>query len=91
MFVLSIPDWGVTPFAAGRNRAVIANEIDQFNAAARSVCTEQSVLFIDITPLSRTAYGDATLVAPDQLHFSGKMYGLWVEKAAEPVKKLLQP
>lgn len=89
VFVLSIPDWGVTPFAAGQNRAQIGREIDQFNAEARAVCTQQGVLFIDVTPLSRTAATDALLVASDGLHFSGKMYALWAETATGPVQKLL--
>ena len=35
--VLSIPDWGVTPFANGRDRDRIAREIDQYNAASREL------------------------------------------------------
>jgi lysophospholipase L1-like esterase len=31
VFVLSIPDWGVTPFAEGRDRNKIAKEIDEYN------------------------------------------------------------
>jgi lysophospholipase L1-like esterase len=89
VFVLSIPDWGVTPAGTGQDRSKIAQEIDAFNAAARAVCAQQGVLFIDVTTVSRTASGDASLVASDQLHFSGKMYALWAEQAAEPVRKLL--
>ncbi len=90
VFMLSTPDWGVTPFAAGEDRARITREIDQFNARASALCAQLGVAFIDITPISRTAYGDASLMASDQLHFSGKMYGLWAEKAAGPVEKLLR-
>jgi lysophospholipase L1-like esterase len=88
VFVLSTPDWGVTPFAAGNDRAKIANEIDGFNAVAQEECKKLNIIYIDITPLSRTALGDASLVASDKLHFSGKMYQLWAEKALTVVKSL---
>lgn len=81
VFVLSIPDWGVTPFAKGSNQAQIAAEIDAFNAIAKEECDKLSIVFIDITPLSRTAKDDLSFIAQDGLHFSGKMYRLWAEKA----------
>ncbi len=81
VFMLSTPDWGVTPFGVGSNRSNIANEIDGFNAVAQEECKKLNIKYIDITPLSRTALNNPTLVASDQLHFSGKMYQLWAEKA----------
>jgi lysophospholipase L1-like esterase len=82
VMVLSIPDWGVTPFAAGRDRAAIAADIDCFNA----VCAEEShaagVIYVNITPISRAAAHDASLVAPDGLHPSRVMYARWVEAIA---------
>src|SRR3546814_3774459 len=61
VLVLSIPDWGVTPFAAreGRDGAQVAREIDAFNAAARDTCGERGVAFVDITAASRGGGGDA--------------------------------
>ncbi len=88
VFMLSTPDWGVTPFAAGSNQAKIANEIDGFNAVAQEECKKLSIKYIDITPLSKTALNNASLVASDQLHFSGKMYQLWAEKALPVVLSL---
>lgn len=73
--VVSIPDWGVTPFAAGRDRAKIGQEIDLFNAINREETKRGGARYADITPASRR---DATLVAPDGLHPSAKMYAQWV-------------
>jgi lysophospholipase L1-like esterase len=76
--VVSIPDWGVTPFAAGRDRAKIGGEIDRFNAIAAEETKRAGARYADITPVSRHAAGDATLVAPDGLHPSAAMYAQWV-------------
>lgn len=80
VIVVSIPDWGVTPFAEGRDRAKIAREIDQFNAINREEATRAGAKWVDITPISRGA--DPALVAADGLHPSGKQYGEWVKLIA---------
>ncbi|MGM9509484.1 SGNH/GDSL hydrolase family protein [Larkinella sp. GY13] len=91
VFVLSIPDWGVTPYAAGsgRDRQQIAKEIDAFNDVALDECKKAGIVYVDITPTSRTAAGDPSQIAEDRLHFSGKQYRQWAEKALPVVKKLL--
>jgi lysophospholipase L1-like esterase len=81
VIVFSIPDWGVTPFAQGQDRALIGRQIDQFNNVCREECGKQSVAFIDITPISKKAAGDRALVADDGLHPSGKMYEQWAREA----------
>lgn len=75
--VVSIPDWGVTPFAEGRDRAKIAAEIDSYNAVNREEAARAGARYVDITPVSRG--GDRALVAGDGLHPSGKQYGEWVK------------
>ncbi len=90
VFVVSIPDYGVTPFAAQRNTAQIAQEIDIYNAMADGICEKYGVAYFDITPISKRAKDDLTLLAGDELHPSGKMYALWVEHMAEGVRKLLK-
>ncbi len=80
VLVVSIPDWGVTPFALGRDTAQIAAEIDAFNAVNREEAEKAGVAYVDITPYSRTAATDSDLTAPDGLHPSGKMYTGWVEQ-----------
>ncbi|MEM6262508.1 MAG: SGNH/GDSL hydrolase family protein [Bacteroidota bacterium] len=79
VFVLSIPDYGVTPFGQNRDPEKIAREINQFNAAADSICQLYQINFFDITPISREAAQDRSLLAPDLLHPSGKMYARWVD------------
>jgi lysophospholipase L1-like esterase len=88
VFVLSIPDWGVTAMGEG-NRDHIATEIDSFNAIAKDECDKLKIVFIDITGISRTALNDPSMIASDQLHFSGKMYRLWVDEAILQVRKLI--
>jgi lysophospholipase L1-like esterase len=80
--VLSIPDWGVTPFAQkeGRVAEQVAKEIDTFNAAAQEISEKLGVVFINITPHSRLAATDLNLLASDGLHPSGKMYAEWVQQ-----------
>jgi len=79
VIVLSIPDWGVTPFAAGFDRPRIALEIDEFNRVNRRLSTDAGVHYIDITPLSRQAGQEPANLAEDGLHPSGKMYAAWVD------------
>lgn len=88
--VVSIPDWGVTPFAEGRDREKIAAEIDRFNQVKKEESEKRGVAFINITGISRVAETDSSLLAVDGLHPSGKMYRLWVEKIAPVLIEKLQ-
>lgn len=85
--VLSIPDWGVTPFglSSGKSAKAIADEIDAFNAINREETLAQEISYTDITPASRNAATDLALVAKDGLHYSGKMHLQWA--AAIPISK----
>ncbi|MBN1668675.1 MAG: SGNH/GDSL hydrolase family protein [Anaerolineales bacterium] len=89
--VLSIPDWGVTPFAAGRDRDQVAAEIDAFNAANRQISQAAGVDYLDITPISRQAVTQADLIAADGLHPSAQMYALWVDALLPTVTAILAP
>jgi lysophospholipase L1-like esterase len=80
VLVLSIPDWGVMPFASGRDRARIAREIDAFNAVCREEASRTGAVFIDVTDISRGAAQDPSLIAGDGLHPSGRQYARWVER-----------
>lgn len=80
VIVLSIPDWGVTPFASNRDSKKIAVEIDQFNAVNKEETEKAGARYVDITPISREAVNEPSLIAPDGLHPSGKMYTMWAEK-----------
>ena len=81
--VLSIPDWGVTPFAAGRNREAIRKEIDDFNRINREKSMLLKVHYADITAGTREASTDLSLLANDGLHPSGKDYGRWAKMVME--------
>lgn len=85
VIVLSIPDWGVTPFARDRNRVRVASEINAYNAANKLMATRYKVHYIDITPWTREAATDHSLLACDSLHPSDKEYKRW---AAEIVRKI---
>ena len=90
VLVLSIPDWGVTPFARNdkRDAGTIGGEIDAFNAVAQKICAKEGVAFVDITPISRERGADAEMLAADGLHPSAAMYTLWTQ-AALPVARAL--
>lgn len=90
VFVLSIPDWGVTPSAAGRDREQIAREIDAYNAANKSISEQLKVHYIDITPWTREAVNDPSLIAGDGLHPSVKEYRRWSEKLADKIKAVIK-
>jgi len=81
VLVLAIPDWGVTPFAEGRDRAKIAAELDAFNAAKRAVCASKGVTFVDISVVSRKFGGQATHLAGDGLHPGPALYLEWARAA----------
>jgi lysophospholipase L1-like esterase len=85
VFVVSIPDYSVTPFVSQSNKARVAEEIDQYNDINRQETEKAGVTYIDITPISRLAANDASLLASDNLHPSASMYRMWVELMAEEV------
>jgi len=91
IFVLSIPDWGVTPFAKnnGKSASQIAKEIDAFNLINKQESVLLKANYLDITPISRTAVLNLNLIADDGLHPSAQMYALWVEKLVPMVKLAL--
>ena len=81
VLVVSIPDWGVTPYAEGRDRARIAREIDRFNEANREATRRAGARYVDVTGRSRSAAGDRGSVVGDGLHPSGGMYEAWARLA----------
>ena len=86
VLALSIPDWGVTPFAfaGARDVQAIADDLDAYNAAARELCKAHGVAFVDITAISRDRGGDPAMLADDGLHPSAAQYARWTD-AALPV------
>jgi lysophospholipase L1-like esterase len=87
VIVVSIPDWGVTPFAEGRDRAAIATALDRYNAINREEAARAGARYVDITPVSRRA--DPALVAEDKLHPSAKQYTEWVRLILPEARQVL--
>ena len=80
VFVLSIPDYAYTPFGQQGNPFAISQQIDVYNTIKRDVCDSLGIAYFNITDISRQGLTDPTLVATDQLHPSGRQYGLWVQR-----------
>lgn len=78
VIVVSIPDWGTTPFADGRDRAKIALDIDAFNAVNRDESAHAGAPYVDVTPISRRATSEHDFIGSDGLHPSPRMYAAWV-------------
>ena len=81
VLVLSIPDWGVTPFAAGRDRRKIAAEIDRFNAVNREASRRAGASYVDVTTTSREEH--QRWLTTDGLHPSPAQYRRWAELALD--------
>jgi lysophospholipase L1-like esterase len=89
VIVLSIPDWGVTPFAKDRDPGRIAQQINSYNEVNKQLALEYKVEYIDITASTREAISDRSLVASDGLHPSAKEYSKWAAKIYLAVKEQL--
>jgi lysophospholipase L1-like esterase len=90
VIVVSIPDWGITPFAArgGRDAARIAREIDAFNATASAEAAKAGAAWVDVTAISRQP-GSRGELADDGLHPSGAQYARWAGTMQPLARKIL--
>lgn len=91
VIVLSIPDWGFTPFAATRDTEPISQQIDEFNAVNLEETEAVGAHYVDVTIISRMAMDDFDLITGDRLHPSGKMYAMWAEKTLPIALGILFP
>ncbi len=91
VLVLSIPDWGATPFGreCGRDLTKVSAELDAYNAANRSACERRGVAWVDVTTVSREQAGEAEYVTGDGLHPSAAMYREWAALALPVARRLL--
>lgn len=89
VFVVSIPDYGYTPFGKSKQTS-ITQALDEFNEINQRVSAAHGVAWYNITDISRQGLEDPSLVAEDGLHPSGKMYARWVERMADSVWKQLR-
>jgi lysophospholipase L1-like esterase len=92
VFVISIPDWGATPFAANdrRSREEIGKAIDLYNSINKKEALNAHLNYIDITPISRQLKEHPDFVAGDGLHPSGKMYREWAKLLAGKIKEVIE-
>jgi lysophospholipase L1-like esterase len=90
VFVLSIPDYSVTPFVAASEKERVRREVDQFNSINKRITDAFGVSYTDITPSTREAAANPSLIAADGLHPSGHEYRKWAEMLAPKVKASLQ-
>ncbi len=90
VFVVSIPDYGKTPFGAAKEKK-IAKELDEYNRIAKHISLSYGIPFFNITPISRQAKDRPELVAKDKLHPSSIMYTEWVNLFANDVAKIIKP
>ena len=92
VIVLSIPDWSVTPFAAGRDRGAISRAIEAFNRVGREETHLRSApRWVDVTEASRADARDDRLLAADGLHPSAAMYAEWVRLVLPAAVQILEP
>lgn len=89
VFVLTIPDWGVTPFAERRDRKKVAEEIDQYNEICKTSSAAFKTHFIGITASQRADGNKQEFLAPDGLHPSGNEYKKWATQLADGIIKAL--
>ena len=90
VIVLSIPDWGVTPFAADRDNETISRQIDEFNAVNQEETKHAGAHYVEVTSISRLAVDDVELTAEDHLHPSAKMYKMWAASVFPIALKILR-
>ena len=88
VFVVSIPDYGKTPFGATKAEE-IARELDEYNQVSLEICSKYRVKYFNITPISRQDDPKGELVANDNLHPSGKQYSLWVNSFYDEVANIV--
>lgn len=78
--IISIPDWGSSPYGIGYDRNQISNEINLFNNSLKNFANIYGLKYVDVTEISRRAINEPNLIAGDNLHPSGVMYLEWAKK-----------
>lgn len=90
LFILSIPDYSLTPYSIKKDRVAISKEIDEYNKLKMAICLQYKVPFLDITEAFKAAANKEALIAEDGLHPSAEEYSRWAKKLADAVAKLLK-
>ena len=85
--VISIPDWGVTPFAKDKDAEKITTEITDYNKVCKEEALKHKTHFIDITDRSLKVTEDSSLLTQDGLHYSEKEMSSWAEMLIDIIEK----
>ena len=83
IIIISIPDWGYSPFGESSDMIDISSQIDLFNSSLRKFASTNNLKFVDVTEISRRGIDEPNLIAGDSLHPSGIMYLEWAKKIYE--------
>ena len=89
VIVLSIPDWGYTPFAKGKNKKNISAAINRYNTINKQLSKTYKVGYVNITPLTRLVSTNPKLTAKDTLHPSGSAYAAWATLLAPIISNII--
>ncbi len=88
VFVLSIPNYGYTPYGAEKKEQ-ITEELALFNALSESICNESGIDYFDVTEISLEAENNPDYRAGDNLHPSALQYTAWVSSIIDRVLEKL--
>jgi len=91
LIVLSIPNWGVTPYGQRFNPQLIGDDIERFNKLCREETTRIGAQYVNITALSEDLAEDRSYTAADGLHPSAKLYKAWVDEVFPRALEVLSP
>lgn len=86
VIVISIPDYGFTPYGQSVNQEKISKELDQYNEINKEIAQEYGIKYVYITDITRNGIKDPELVATDGLHPSGKSYSLFIPRILAEMK-----
>jgi lysophospholipase L1-like esterase len=89
IFVVSIPNYGYTPFGAPKKEEITA-DLTLFNGRSKAICEEYGIDYYTITDISLEAETNAEFRAKDDLHPSGTQYAAWVSSFLDEVIKKLK-
>lgn len=82
VFVLSIPNYGYSPFGS-ENQSEITKELSEFNEAIASLCEKYNVNYYDVTKVSEKYSIIQDYIAKDNLHPNAKQYSVWLDSFFE--------
>ncbi len=90
IIVISIPDYSVSPLICGRAKTIVRDEINALNYQNYKQASLFGTSYVDISDIVKDKENDQTMFAEDQLHFSSKMYTLWVNEILNAIQRLLE-